>query len=161
MEITVQQHYQGILDEMQDIVERHPYHAFALLSILIEVIGKSINNDDDWQHFEPKGKDFNAALTSCLALQKYQNIKGLYGILRCGMNHAFLPKEGIKLAPDNNDLVNNIIGCKELYDDIKDAWDSIITGGTKSSKDLSKPIMSIEGPLSSITSSTESRFEQK
>ena len=159
MTTNVQQHYQGVIDDMQDIVEQHPYHAFALLSICIEVIGKSINNDKDWQHFEPKGKDFNEALNLCPTLQKYQNVKDLYSILRCGMNHAFLPKEGIKLAPDNNDLANNIIGCKELYDDIKDAWNGIITGAIKYSKDLSKPIMNIDGPLSSITPSAESRFQ--
>lgn len=161
MEIDVQQHYQGVLDEMQDIVEKHPYHAFALLSIFIEVIGKSINNDDDWQHFESKGKDFKVALNSCLSLQKYQNVNDLYGVLRCGMNHAFMPKEGIQLGSDYNDFANNTIGCKEMYRDIKDAWNSIVTGVTKSNKDLSKPLVHIDGQLTSVTPSIESRSVKK
>ena len=148
---NVQQHIQSVIDNMDIIVRERPYHAFPLLAIIIELLGKCLNENQDWQHFEHGGGDFKKAL-ECDSLKKYINLDfSLYDVLRCGMAHAFMPKERIKLTPDNNDLANNIIGCKELYEDIITAWNSIVNGTIKPAKDLSVIITNIDGPTTSIT----------
>lgn len=146
---TAQQHIQDVLDEMQLIVEERPYHAFALLAILIEVLGKCLTNED-WQEGASK-TTFNMALTEYDSLKKYSKVDNLYNLLRCGMNHAFLPKEGIQLDAGDNDFTNNKIGCKELYHDIIVAWNSIIEGETKIQKDLSAIVTNIDGPTTGVT----------
>lgn len=146
---TAQQHIQEVLDGMQLIVEQRPYHAFALLAILIEVLGKCLT-DEDWQEGYSRST-FNNALTEFPSLQKYSKVNNLYNLLRCGMNHAFLPKEGIQLDAGYNDFTNNKIGCKELYHDIIVAWDSIITGTKKIDKDLSAIVTNIDGPTTGAT----------
>lgn len=153
MDKSMQDHLQSVIDELKDIVENHPYHAFALLAIVVELLGKCLNSNPDWQHFEPKGVDFNKALTDYKSLKKYMALNNLYNTLRCGMAHAFLPKEGIQLAPDRNDLSNNTIGCKELYEDIIAAFNEIKDGNISPFKDMSKSVLQINDLKSGATPS--------
>jgi len=159
MDKTMQEHLQSVIDELKDIVENHPFHAFALLAIVIEVLGKSINSHTDWQHFERNGFDFNNALTKYQSLKKYSTLKvSLYDTLRCGMAHAFLPKEGIKLVPDKNDFSNDTIGCKELYEDIVIAWSDLKKGVITPDKDMSKNVIKIIGPTTGVTNTDKSQI---
>ena len=151
MDKSMQDHLQGVIDELKNIVNEHPYHAFALLTIVIEVLGKCLNSNPDWQHFEPKGVDFNKALTDYKSLNKYLALNCLYNTLRCGMAHAFLPKEGIELVPDRNDLSSNTIGCKELYEDIIAAFNEIKAGNISPTKDMSKSVLQVNDSLSGAT----------
>lgn len=152
MDKSMQNHLQSVIDELQDIVENHPFHAFALLAIVVELLGKCLNNNLDWQHYEPKGKDFNTALNTYKGLNKYATLQvSLYNTLRCGMVHAFLPKEGIQLVPDRNDLSNNTIGCRELYEDIIAAFNEVKNGNISPAKDMSKSVLQVNGSLSGAT----------
>ncbi len=153
MDKSMQDHIQSVIDELKDIVDNHPFHAFALLAIVIEVLGKCLNSNPDWQHFEPKGIDFNKAMTDYKSLNKYLALKSLYGTLRCGMAHALLPKEGIQLVPDRNDFGNNTIGCKELYEDIVAAFEEIKDGKISPRKDMCKSVLQIHDQESGATPS--------
>ena len=159
MSKTMQEHLQSVIDELKDIVENHPFHAFALLAIVIEVLGKSINSHTDWQHFERNGLDFNNALNKYQSLKKYSTLSvSLYDTLRCGMAHAFLPKKGIKLVPDKNDFSNDTIGCKELYEDIVIAWSDLKKGVITPDKDMSKNVIEIIGPTTGVTNPDKSQI---
>lgn len=153
MDKSMQDHLQSVIDELKDIVENHPFHAFALQAIVMEVLGKCLNRDPDWQHFEPKGVDFNKALTDYKSLNKYLALNNPYNTLRCGMAHAFLPKEGILLVPDRNDFSNDTIGCKELYEDIIAAFNEIKDGNISPSKDMTKSVLQINDVESGATPS--------
>lgn len=49
----------------------------------------------------------------------------LYKALRCGLLHAAMPDVDIVLSSNTNELGRNTVGCKSLYDDIKNAWEEI------------------------------------
>ena len=155
--MSMQQHIQSLIDDMEDIVNNHPYHAFALLAIVIEVLGKCFNKSDDWYERGNSGNDFCSAINLLYGLEKYRKYSEdkeynrLYDVLRNGMLHTFLPKESITLSPNESDLSNNIIGCKELYQDIKNAWKEINEGSIHISKDLSKPVINITDENSGLT----------
>lgn len=131
--MTAREHFTEILNGMEDIVNNHPYHAFALLAIMIEVLGKCLSSRD-WQHSGESTTDFNSALDKFHSLQKYKNVSNLFSTLRCGMVHALLIKQGVALVPDKNDLLNSTIGCKELYQDICQAWEDLKSGQVASLK---------------------------
>jgi len=149
MNITMQNHLQGVPDELSDIVNNHPFHSFILLADFIEVLGKCLSSED-WQKSNRSRKDFDNAITTFPSLQKYKNIVDLYGVLRCGLTHAMLPKDGVLLSPDNNDL-SSTIGCKELYHDICCAWKDLLSGEVKPAKNLNEEIMFINDDVSGTT----------
>lgn len=151
--MTAKEHVTGILNEMGDIVNKHPFHAFALLSIMIEVLGKCLS-PKDWQQGGNSQTDFNQALAKYPSLQKYRGISNLYSILRCGMAHALLLKSGVILVPDKNDILNSTIGGKDLYQDICQAWKDVKSGIVISQKDLDANVMSVNGNASGTTKST-------
>ena len=148
--MTAREHFTEILNGMEDIVNNHPYHAFALNAIFIEVLGKCLSSTD-WQQGGASSTDFKNALKKYPSLQKYQSIFDLYSILRCGLVHALLLKPGAILAPDKNDLLNCTIGCKDLYQDICQAWEDLKLGHVTSQKDLDAEIMSVIGENSGTT----------
>lgn len=151
--MTAKEHFTEILNGMDDIVNNHPYHAFTLLSIMIEVLGKCLS-PGDWQQGGNSKEDFNKALKEYPSLRKYQNVSDLYSDLRCGMAHALLLKSGVVLVPDENDLFNCIIGCKDLYLDICQAWEDLKSGQVTSQKDLDADVMPVNGEASGTTIST-------
>ena len=151
--MTAKEHFTEILNRMEDIVNNHPYHAFALLAIMIEVLGKCLSSKD-WQQGGESKNDFNKALKKLLPLQKYQVIPDLYSALRCGMAHALLVKPGVLLVPDKNDLFNCAIGGKDLYKDICLAWEDLKSGQVTSQKDLDAEIMPVNGETSGRTITT-------
>ena len=131
---------QFIIDDIKPIVENHAYLAFVLLSAAIEFLGKCLSNADDWQTLGESEYDFCNAIQTCPSLNKYKvkfgestTVKGhnnvyknkLYKELRCAMVHALQPNSDIVLGRERNDLENNIIGCRELYEDVVKACEHI------------------------------------
>lgn len=151
--MTAREHFTEILNGMEDIVNNHPYHAFVLNAIFIEVLGKCLSSKD-WQQGGDSTTDFTNALKEYPSLQKYQSVSDSYSILRCGMAHALLLKPGVVLVPDENDLFNGIIGCKDLYQDICQAWEDLKSGQVTSQKDLDADVMPVTGEASGTTIST-------
>lgn len=148
---TARQHIQKLIDDTELFVNERPFHAFASLAVIIEVLGKCSNPNTDWQYYNVQVKDFDNALT-LPSLQKYKSLPfNVRSYLRNGMLHAFFPKNGVTLTNDRNDLPNNIIGCRELYEDIKAAWEEINSGRIQSQKNLDAPLMEYDGPNSAAT----------
>ena len=69
------------------------------------------------------------------------------------MLHALLPKKGIQLVPENNDLANNIIGAMELFNDLKGAWEEIQKDSYMSSFFKKENALEIQGTVSGATHS--------
>lgn len=148
--MTAKQHFSTVLNDMEGIVFQHPYHAFVLLAIMIEVLGKCLSSAL-WQQKGQSHKDFNRAINKYASLKKYDTVPNMYYSLRCGLAHVLLIKNGIILAPERNDLSQNIIGCKDLYRDLCQAWNDIITGVIKTAKNLDEEILPIHDGVSGTT----------
>ena len=109
-----------LIGAIDDIKERHPYLAFVLIASGIEFLGKCLCPNADWHESDPKG-NFEKAINTLDNFQKYRSYTGgngnhvpdvsLYGELRCGLVHAFLPQKDIILHSGSGE-------CK-IYDDKK------------------------------------------
>lgn len=138
-----------LIKDIGEIVRnKQYYHAFALISIGIEFLGKCLHTHDIHKDGF-SSQDFKKALKYYESLKKYQAVPKLYINLRCGLLHAFLPKEGVKLTNIHNDFPANTIGCKELYDDFVIACrDAINNTHGYIKRDLNKTQLVISGPTS-------------
>lgn len=120
--LTLKETIDGVINDLDCIVEHYPYIAFLPLSALVELFGNIISDEDCLLRY--KGRQcFNKALAECDDLKKYSKITDLYGGLRCSIVHRF--QSDVKLGPDKNNLDENVIGCKDFYIDIKSAWEKI------------------------------------
>lgn len=165
---------QYIIRDISDIVESHPYHAFFLMSTAIEVLGKCLNANP-WQTIGESEIDFCNAINQFESLKDYRSfnrdkkdkngktitdkngnavqLNDLFSLLRCGLLHAALPKDGISLTNQNEDLSNRIIGCKEMYQRICNAWKEAKSNPMLIKKNLSAPdIFHVNGSISGTTS---------
>ena len=89
-----------LIDGMKDIVFRHPYLSFALISLGIEFIGKCMLTDyQEWDF--PKDKAYEAFDTGNKMLSevdpRYKDV-GLKEQLRNGLIHTLSPKSKISLS---------------------------------------------------------------
>lgn len=115
-----------VFSDTEKIMKDYPYHAFAIIAIGIEIIGKLVCGEK-LDKSGVSGKFFYKAIQTCPSLGKYKkyntdkNANLLYKGLRCSMLHSFIP-DGFKLVPGKNKLDENVIGCEELYDDVCKAW---------------------------------------
>lgn len=118
---------------MEEFVKSQPYWAFIPMTAFIEFMGKCLNNRLESKK-NTSTKDFEDAMKcSKLGLKKYLGKEegednypiDLYHWLRCGMVHSLMPSGKIKLAPEENDLDNCVIGAANLYGDIKKAWEEL------------------------------------
>lgn len=153
---------EGLIYDTELIVSERPYHAFSILCVEIEILGKCLNADQ-W-HKGIVRENFYNAINKLSALKKYRkyNFKEqsgrdnnrLYEILRCGMLHAGFPTDDtIKLGPQENNLSKDIIGCRELYDDILAAWNALKNNSALCVKNLQEERMYINGIISAATAS--------
>lgn len=159
-----------VLSETRQILQTHPYHAVAIITVGIEIIGKCFCKGN-YSNSGPSEDCFYAAIQKCSELAKYQyfNItktikkrrclfawkqqkktNELYAGLRCGMLHSLMPN-GFKLVPDKHDFANREIGCIELYNDVAGAWQSIKMKQTTVKKDLTEKVYKVEGVASGAT----------
>lgn len=124
-----------IYEFIEPLIESNPYLSFMVLSASIEFIGKCRNKKKN-PHANKSGDNmFVFAIDNINALSSYRifnyNTGGnrhsnkLYKALRCGLLHAAMPDVDIVLSSNTNELGRNTVGCKSLYDDIKNAWEEI------------------------------------
>ena len=118
-----------ILNASDEISEKYPFQASIILCVAIEVLGNLLTDD------EGSKKRFIAALEHFDSLNKYTNLhytgrqnstcNKLYD-LRCGLAHNFAPDNNncVSISSGVNDLNNNIVGVKSLFDDVKSAWET-------------------------------------
>ena len=143
------------IEEIGSLVEEHPFMCFALMAIGVQFLGKCLNNNpwDDWKIKSP-GDTFRDATKTYATLNKYDVIPDLYHSLRCGLAHRLMVKGQIVLSPDQNNLTgpDYTIGCKEFYNDFKQACqDAIANKNGMIKKNLSEEY-NIE--VSELTGST-------
>lgn len=129
-----------IVDGIKPVVDNQPYLAFILLSSAIEFLGKCMNDSNDWHKHGNSEYNFCNAIQTFTSFKEYKQafgknttVKGhkdvyensLYWELRCAMVHALQPRSGIVLREGNNDLANNTLGCKDLYEDVIKAYEEV------------------------------------
>ncbi len=116
------------IEEIGSLVEERSFVSFVLMAIGIEFLGKCLNTNDWDDKSEKSGKTFDAAKIQFDSLVKYQAIPDLYHSLRCGLAHRLMVKGHIILSPDQNNLTgpDYTIGCKEFYNDFKQACQDAI-----------------------------------
>jgi hypothetical protein len=131
---------QYFIDELEQIVEKFPYHAFMIISIGIEHLGKCLNqNTKNFHDGKPKN-DFNRALDNLNTFRKYKNINRkyqFYSNLRSGMLHAGVPKRIVTLSSGkqqehlyvNGGIIN--LRCEDFFADFKLACLEVISLGTE------------------------------
>lgn len=136
---------------LEEFVDKSPYLAFVVLSAILEYMGHCLLKNEG-PSMNTK-EIFYDLINNVKALKKYRelnfketNKKGneinnnyLYKYLRCGMIHTILPNEDIVLSPDKNELSKRIVGAKELYEDIKKAWEEL-----KSLPEVSKNMEAVD-----------------
>lgn len=117
---------------VKNFIQESPYHGFVLLCNMLEFLTRCYYKYslEEWE-LTSKTAKVNDYLAQSKSLQKYSTIKdkdektiSLYKTLRCGMMHTFTPGK-LKLTNDKNDLDQQTIGAKELYDDLNQAWSEI------------------------------------
>ena len=138
------------ISELNVLSNKHPFTAFMVISCGIEFLGKCISSETDWFLGSHSKDHFNNALTKFGSLDKYSKIgkeydgKGndvsLYDIIRCGIIHSSIPKAGITITEENNNLPDEV-GLKDLTKDFIDACSDILNkkvqmGGGKSLDDV-------------------------
>lgn len=150
-----------LIDDIGKLVDSHPFHSFVLMSIGIEFLGKCLR-DGDWDDPNQNAtSDFNNAITELHSFTKYRSICGLYDKLRCGLAHLYVPKNGIKLDRDGNDISASpiLLGCKEMYEDFKSACNEVLENKEgKVKKDLTKDYLVIDN---TTTGSTVISYKEK
>ena len=126
-DISVRQFIQEyLIDDIGEVVKKHPYFAFLLISVGIEFIGKC-QNDHDWDDYKiiSPHDNFENGL-KFKPLKAYAN-KNLYQDLRNGLAHALLIKNNLNLSDKN---ANNSLSSDEFYDRFKEAC-KLVLNATK------------------------------
>lgn len=115
------------IEEIGSLVDERPFVSFVLMAIGVEFLGKCLNNNpwDDWKIKSP-GDTFRDATKTYATLNKYDVIPDLYHSLRCRLAHRLMVKGYIILSPTFGVHFNYTIGCKEFYDDFKQACQDAI-----------------------------------
>lgn len=106
-----------LIDEINDIIPKHAYISFGLISQGIEFIGSCYDKFDfheqnqstnrfktGLEQFDPKYSFF--IIGSC----------NLYKNLRCGLLHVFIPKSEISLGEKQKDIKYNHLQKNKLND---------------------------------------------
>lgn len=150
-------------EQLNDIVDKSPYLSFIILSAILEFMGNCYLRGQGPK--DSTRKIFFNLINNTEALKAYKvlNFKNdknednnyLYKYLRCGMLHEVLPKEDIVLCPDRNDLSNSgkTVGAKNLYEDMKKAWEELKLLPDVSSYIESTEALKVIGELSGSTHS--------
>jgi hypothetical protein len=104
-----------LIDEVEDIVSRHPYLSFVSITAGIELLGILIESPKNYFWISDKSSTrFQNAIDSLFPNTYHQYKKILYKELRCGMNHALLTKQNIGLSERRHGLQNLSIKNNQL-----------------------------------------------
>lgn len=91
-----------LINELGDIVFRHPYLSFSLLAIGIEFLGKcTLSDNEDWHNINPD-KSFKAGQGLLNQIDERYRMVDLKNELRNGFSHTLSPKFGLILSELKN-----------------------------------------------------------
>ena len=147
-----------LIDEMQDIVAKHPYSAFVLICSGIEFLGKCIDTQtQDWNKYKPNGEQFKCAIIKLFPSKYHQYCDLLYQQLRNGLVHSLIPKSKIGLFSKNDEIYYKIfnekhpifdedknrlkIGIEYFYNDFVEACKKVLVMEFSEDK-MDKPLLS-------------------
>ncbi len=144
-----------LIEEIEEIHQKHQYISFALMAIGIEFLGKCLNEFEDWN--KPQSKtDFNYAINNLEAFKQYRPLiitHNLWNNLRNGFAHSFVPKGKIALSSNRTEneeqhmttLINGAINlkCEEFYADFKKACEEVIAKTSFKSSKMNKPLLDV------------------
>lgn len=146
-----------LIDEIGEIIKKHPYLSFTLITSGIEFLGICVDKSSRWSDQGKSRKHFYDCIDK-LFPKKYQAIKvQLYKDLRCGLMHSQLPGN-FKLTELKNDpigvlkyedhLVKNqyILVVDYFYFDFVQACQKVIANTYDPTDKINFPFMQI-GPL--------------
>lgn len=154
---------QVLIDELQDIVVKHPYLAFLLICAGIEFLGKCIDNNQqkwDWDFkYQQKNPPFDKAIKKLFS-KKYQKALAKYKLrdqLRNGLTHILAPKSKIGLTQIKHDkngeiTINNhpfeqdgklILVIEYFYIDFVDACKKVLSMNFKKDDKMNKPFLNV------------------
>lgn len=93
-----------LIDQMSDIVKTHPYHAFVLIAVGLEFLGKCMLGTLVWD------KPYDGALKEGIDLlisvdHNYATVD-LRDLLRNGTAHMFCPKKGLVFSQESHGAKN-------------------------------------------------------
>lgn len=135
-----------IIEELPDVVERHPYFAFCLMGIVIEVFGKLITPGRSLGDTGTSEADFKYAIDNLEGFKDYRNIPlNLYVSLRCALVHRVIPGPDIELSPDGDEPTKREFGAKQMFERIKVAWAEVLLNAEAHSKLQKKGAVIAEG----------------
>ena len=153
-DMSIKECIDNILSDLQSVVEEKPYIAFYTLFVLVEFLGKCLN-DLEWEDKNHSSSDFFQAIYTYPSLKDYKILeKGNYNDLfyvRCSLAHRMLADTEFRLDKDKNDLNQKIIGCKDFYADIQQAWKDAKEGNVNVKKNLDEIKMTTIDSLSGST----------
>lgn len=87
-----------LINEIKDVVDRHPYLSFLLIAVGIEFLGKCLLTDkQNWNDINPDTA-FKKGMELMCKIEPQYSKHDLKGELRNGFAHTFLPKSKIALS---------------------------------------------------------------
>lgn len=121
---TINEFYQKhLIDELQDIVCNHPFHAFVIMGATIEIFGRLINPERSLSDHDKTHDDFDYAIKEIKAFEDYKATSlDIYSSLRCSLVHQMLPGGTICLTKNVDNPSKGQFGAEQMYDRIKNAW---------------------------------------
>jgi hypothetical protein len=150
--LTPKQFIQNVLiEEMKDMVFRHPFLAFSLISQGVEFLGKCLNEEKDW-HTQPKNvKDFELGKMLLVNIDERYKHVNLRDELRNGFAHSLSPKNKIALSEvksGNKHFSLNkdgkiILVIEIFYRDFVEACQKIIRTEFSEENKVNKPFLDI------------------
>lgn len=148
--VSVAEHIQHFwIDELKDIVygikvegqekpKKYPYMAFSMIGIGIEFLGKVLAHRVDWHQEGHSSEDFNYAIMTLNALRSYRPFAKksdvtpaiyLYSILRCGLAHASLPGNDLRISDNETEKLTGspiTLNVVTLYENFKAACEEVL-----------------------------------
>ncbi|EJL63950.1 hypothetical protein [Flavobacterium sp. CF136] len=161
--LTPQQFIQKVLiNEVGEIHIKHPYISFAMMSIGIEFLGKTLNTFEDWNESGHSKADFELAINTLNSFKKYRPLlksHNLWTSLRNGFLHSFVPKNTLSLSSKSErahmEAVTSTkinLCCEDLYIDFKKACEEVLAMTTYNSKKMSLSLLSVPSDIANSTS---------
>ncbi len=144
-----------LINELEQVVNSHPYISFSTLAIGFEFLGKAIDaTNQDWFKGDAKD-DWERSIKELKALEKYREFLGaptrLWDSIRNGYSHTFIPKSRINVSSKRDSYkhlevsetgrVN--IKCEEFYEDFKKACIEVINMSFPENDKMNKEMFSV------------------
>lgn len=144
------------IDELGEVVVKHPYIAFITMGNGIEILGKCLSSSS-LDEENVSRKRFEDAIENLSAFAPYRPLIGktnnfdLYKSLRCGLTHTLIPKAPVTLSSKGEmshlifygtpSRVN--LRCENFYEDFKMACDEIFCMSGDVAYKLSQVVLNV------------------